>query len=106
MTAAATLMPTHLPATTPGRPARRAHRRARGNLAHHGPTPASSSGSGLPTITSAFRRCRRRHCYVTASQRWMNRCESSSLLTELQGSLILVNFSVLPSSPKVYLPGV
>jgi hypothetical protein len=29
-------------------------------------------------------------------QRWMNRCDGSSLLTELQGSPVLVNFNVLP----------
>jgi len=33
-------------------------------------------------------------------------CERISLLTELQGSLILVNVSVLPGCLKVYLPGV
>ena len=35
----------------------------------------------------------------------MNWCDRSSLLTELQGSLILVNYSVVPGSLKVYLPG-
>jgi hypothetical protein len=39
------------------------------------------------------------------AQSRVNRFERSSLLTELQGSLILVNFSVLPGRLKVYLPG-
>ena len=67
---------------------------------------AASSSSGLPTITSAFRRSRRRppSCHGV-SEMDENRWERSSLLIELQGSLILVNVSVLPGRLKVYLPG-
>jgi hypothetical protein len=45
------------------------------------------------------------HRHAPACQSRVNLLERSSLLTELQGSLILVNFSVLPGRLKVYLPG-
>jgi hypothetical protein len=64
-------------------------------------TKAPDRSTGSPTSPSTTR-CDRRD---PACQSRVNQFERSSLLTELQGSLILVNFSVLPGRLKVYFPG-
>jgi hypothetical protein len=67
-----------------------------------GPMGISHNATGSPTSLSTADSYRR----LPACQIRVNVFERSSPLIELQGSLILVNFSVLPDRLKVYLPAV